>query len=183
MYNSIIQLAQILKDDYEGDAPEEYNQLIKLPGIGPKMAHLYLQCCCDKVEGIAVDTHVHRICNRLKWVDETKTPEETRKGLEEWVPKDKWMDVNTLLVGLGQTICFAKKPKCEECLLKDTCDFYKNGGEEKKSRSKSKSASKRKPSKNKTSKRKKVSKVDLSSDNEILQEFQKLYKWYNLNSY
>jgi endonuclease-3 len=128
------------------------------------MAHLYLQCCCDKVEGIAVDTHVHRISNRLKWVDETKTPEETRKKLEEWVPKEKWMDVNTLLVGLGQTICFAKKPKCEECLLKDTCDYYNNGGEVKKSRSKSKSASKRKPSKKKTLSKKKKNSVIEKSD-------------------
>jgi endonuclease-3 len=161
-------LAQILKDDYEGNAPEDYNELVKLPGIGPKMAHLYLQCCCDKVEGIAVDTHVHRICNRLKWVDDTKTPEETRKRLEDWVPKEKWIDVNTLLVGLGQTICFAKKPKCEECLIKDTCHFYNNGGEEnKKSRSKSKSVSKRKPSKTKPSKRSKKLNVELS-DSEIL---------------
>jgi endonuclease-3 len=157
-------LAKILKDDYEGDAPEDYIQLVKLPGIGPKMAHLYLQCVCDKVEGIAVDTHVHRICNRLKWV-ESKNPEDTRKKLEEWVPKDKWMDVNTLLVGLGQTICFAKKPKCEECLIKDTCDYYLNGGEEeKKSRSKSKKASKRKPSKSKSVSKRKKDTGDINVD-------------------
>jgi endonuclease-3 len=118
-------MAQILKDQYEGDPPEDYDNIIKLPGIGPKMAYLYLQCCCGKVEGIAVDTHVHRICNRLNWVS-TKNPEETRKNLQSWMPKEYWDDVNTLLVGLGQMICEAKKPKCDECKLYNLCDFRIN---------------------------------------------------------
>jgi len=87
------------------------------------MAHLYLQCCCDIVEGIAVDVHVHRICNRLKWTN-SKSPEETMNQLQEWLPKELWIDINFVIVGFGQTICEAKKPKCESCLIKDSCAFY-----------------------------------------------------------
>jgi endonuclease-3 len=106
--------------------PEDYDKVIKLPGIGNKMAYLYLKCCCNKIEGIAVDTHVHRISNRLGWVNNTKTPEETRKGLQKWLPHEYWYDANMYLCGFGQTICEAKKPKCEECGLKDICDFRLN---------------------------------------------------------
>jgi endonuclease-3 len=135
----IKKLAQMLKDDYNGEPPENFDDLMKLPGIGPKMAYIYLHVCCNKIEGIAVDTHVHRICNRLKWVDETKLPEQTRKDLQSWLPKKYWADINILLVGFGQIICKAVAPNCAECLLNKTCDF---GIERLKEKSKSKSKSK-----------------------------------------
>ncbi len=142
----IKKFAQILKENYNSDPPEELKELLTLPGIGPKMAHIYLQCCCDKIEGIAVDTHVHRICNRLKWVNETKTPEHTRKGLESWLPKELWSDINLVLVGFGQTICSAVAPKCSQCKLNRDCDFgierLKKLNEKKTSKSRSKSKSK-----------------------------------------
>jgi len=65
-----------LKEKHEGKVPDSYDELIELPGVGPKMAHLVLQEAFGKVEGISVDTHVHRISNRLKWVKST-TPTET----------------------------------------------------------------------------------------------------------
>ena len=66
------------------------------------MAHLLLQICFDKVEGISVDTHVHRISNRLKWVKpETLNPEKIAAALESWLPKTHWGDINDLLVGFG----------------------------------------------------------------------------------
>jgi len=135
----IKQLASVLHDKYNGDPPEKFQDVIELPGIGPKMAHLYMQCCCDKIEGIAVDTHVHRICNRLKWTNNTKTPEQTRKELESWLPKKYWVDINFLLVGFGQTICKAVGPKCEECLLNTTCEFGINRLKEKSKSKKSRS--------------------------------------------
>jgi endonuclease III len=112
--------AQMIKDQYDGDIPGDYKKVSKLPGVGPKMTHLFLQICYDKVEGIAVDTHVHRIANRLGWVN-TKTPIQTMKGLEKMLPKEKWAEVNVLLVGLGQTICRPIGPKCEECDAKKLC--------------------------------------------------------------
>jgi len=115
-----------LKDKYNSDPPETFKEITTFKGIGPKMAHLYLQCCCNKVEGIAVDVHVHRICNRLKWTN-SKTPEDTMKQLEEWLPKELWVDINFVIVGFGQTVCEAKKPKCNECLIKNTCPFFNEG--------------------------------------------------------
>lgn len=139
----IKKLADILKEKYDSDAPEDLENIMTLPGVGPKMAFLYLQCCCDKTEGIAVDTHVHRICNRLKWVNETKSPEHTRKELQTWLPKELWGDINSLLVGFGQTKCSAVAPKCNQCSLNKICDFgidrLKNLNKKSKSKSKSKS--------------------------------------------
>ncbi len=73
--------------------------------------------------GIGVDTHVHRISQRLGWVkfNEKKTPEQTRTELQEWLPKELWAPVNPLLVGFGQTLCLPIGPKCHECPVKDVC--------------------------------------------------------------
>ena len=77
----IKQATQILKDKYEGKVPDKFEDLIGLPGVGPKMAHLVLQEAFDTVEGISVDTHVHRISNRLKWV-KSSPPLDTAAQLE-----------------------------------------------------------------------------------------------------
>lgn len=71
-----------------------------------------------------VDTHVHRISNRLGWAN-TNDPEDTRKVLEEWMPKELWKELNHLLVGFGQQICKANKPQCENCLNRNICPFGK----------------------------------------------------------
>ncbi|PIK45854.1 putative endonuclease III-like protein 1 [Apostichopus japonicus] len=78
----------------------------KLPGVGPKMAHIVMDVAWGELTGIGVDTHVHRICNRLKWVQKpTKQPEDTRKAVEKWLPRDKWREINVLMVGFGQQVC------------------------------------------------------------------------------
>ncbi|XP_055902685.1 endonuclease III-like protein 1 [Eupeodes corollae] len=114
--------SQILIDQYDSDIPNDIKGLIKLPGVGPKMAHICMNAAWDIVTGIGVDVHVHRISNRLGWVrQETKQPEQTRKELESWLPSEHWKEVNHLLVGFGQTICTPTKPKCGECLNKAIC--------------------------------------------------------------
>ena len=110
---------QILLDEYDGDIPDTIEGLVKLPGVGPKMGYLILKVAWNKVDGIGVDVHVHRISNRLQWVN-TKTPEETRVALESWLPRELWHEVNLLLVGFGQTIC-GSSPKCEKCKLHSIC--------------------------------------------------------------
>ncbi|XP_022916083.2 endonuclease III-like protein 1 [Onthophagus taurus] len=115
---------QMIKDVFNGDIPKTVEELCKLPGVGPKMAHLCMKTAWNEITGIGVDTHVHRITNRLGWV-KTKTPEETRKGLEGWLPKELWSEVNHLLVGFGQQTCKPVKPLCESCLNKDLCPFVK----------------------------------------------------------
>jgi endonuclease III len=115
--------ALIIKEKYNSDPPEDLQEVLKLPGIGPKIAYVYLELGCQKREGIIVDTHVQRITKRLKWVNDTKTPEETRKELENWLPKDKWLDFNFLMVAFGQTYCIANDPKCTECEIKKFCEY------------------------------------------------------------
>jgi len=116
--------AQILRDTYEDDIPDTVENLCNLPGVGPKMAHLCMNIAWKKQSGIGVDTHVHRIANRLgftKKKDGTKNPEETRKALESWLPEDKWTEINWLLVGFGQQICKPVKPLCSKCLNRNIC--------------------------------------------------------------
>lgn len=84
----IKQATQICHDQYNGDIPSTIEGLVALPGVGPKMAHICMNVAWDKLSGIGVDTHVHRICNRLGWVKKTtKTPEETRIAVEDWMPR------------------------------------------------------------------------------------------------
>ena len=78
--------------------------------------------------GICVDIHVHRITNRLKWVDtwntvkpKSQNPEHTREALQAWLPRHMWSDINVLLVGFGQQICAPQRPQCDKCLLKNNC--------------------------------------------------------------
>ena len=114
--------ALILRDQYDGDIPSTVDELIKLPGVGPKMAHLAMLIAWNKCTGIAVDTHVHRICNRLNWV-KSKSAEQTQQQIELWLPKSEWNHINLLLVGFGQTICTSVRPKCGECLNQKICPF------------------------------------------------------------
>lgn len=111
--------ALILRDQYNGDIPPTPEELMKLPGVGPKMAYLCMSAAWGKHVGIGVDVHVHRITNLWGW-HKTKTPEETRLALQSWLPRDKWHEINKLLVGLGQTVCLPVKRRCGECYLAGT---------------------------------------------------------------
>ncbi|KAG2332864.1 hypothetical protein Bca52824_004044 [Brassica carinata] len=120
-------IAKICLEKYSGDIPSSLDDLLALPGIGPKMAHLILHIAWNDVQGICVDTHVHRICNRLGWVSrpgtkqKTSSPEETRVALQQWLPKEEWVAINPLLVGFGQTICTPLRPRCEACSVAKLC--------------------------------------------------------------
>ncbi|GMR42948.1 hypothetical protein PMAYCL1PPCAC_13143, partial [Pristionchus mayeri] len=116
----IQEAAAVLKEKHGGDIPDSVEGLCALKGVGPKMAHLVMQTAFGRTLGIAVDTHVHRIVNRLGWT-KTSAPEQTQKKLEELLPREEWSRVNKLLVGFGQQICLPVKPKCSDCLLKTTC--------------------------------------------------------------
>ncbi|KAL6247818.1 alpha,alpha-trehalase nth1 [Rhinocladiella similis] len=115
----IKKVAQILKDEYDSDIPGTVENLVKLPGVGPKMAYLCMSAAWGIDEGIGVDVHVHRITNLWGW-HKTKTPEETRAWLEGWLPKDRWHEINKMLVGLGQTVCLPVGRRCGECDLAGT---------------------------------------------------------------
>jgi endonuclease-3 len=105
-----------LRDKFNSEIPDSIEGLISLPGVGPKMAYLTMSAAWGRDEGIGVDVHVHRITNLWGW-NKTQTPEQTRAILESWLPKDKWHDINNLLVGFGQAICLPVGRKCGDCKL------------------------------------------------------------------
>ncbi|GJJ76916.1 endonuclease III [Entomortierella parvispora] len=116
------QVAEICRRDYNGDIPDTPEGLIALPGVGPKMAYLTLQCAWNKNLGIGVDTHVHRISNRLGWVKTEKDgPEGTREALQSWLPKEHWREINHIMVGFGQVLCLPRGPMCGVCPVQERC--------------------------------------------------------------
>ncbi|XP_042778769.1 endonuclease III-like protein 1 isoform X3 [Neofelis nebulosa] len=118
----IKQTSAILQQRYGGDIPDSVAELVALPGVGPKMAHLAMAVAWGTVSGIAVDTHVHRIANRLGWTKTaTNSPEKTRAALEEWLPRELWGEINGLLVGFGQQTCLPVHPRCQGCLNRTLC--------------------------------------------------------------
>ncbi|MDK2795045.1 MAG: endonuclease [Archaeoglobaceae archaeon] len=104
--------------------PETMEELLSLPGVGRKTANIVL-AYMDK-PAIAVDTHVHRIANRLGLVN-TKRPEQTEEELKKIFPEELWNKLNSAFVGFGQTVCLPRKPKCEECLVKSFCKNFARG--------------------------------------------------------
>ncbi len=104
------------------EIPSTLDELIKLPGVGRKVANIVLSEVFG-VDTIAVDTHVHRIANRIGIVN-TKTPEETEIELKKIIPAGLQRRVNKAFVGYGQTVCKPQKPLCKECRISDICEYY-----------------------------------------------------------
>jgi endonuclease-3 len=115
----IKEVSRIIVDDYGGKVPQDYEELKNLPGVGSKTANCVL-VYAFKIPAIPVDTHVHRISNRLRWVL-TKNPEQTEKKLQQIIPKGEWIRINRLLVRFGQEICVPINPKCDICPITNNC--------------------------------------------------------------
>ncbi len=120
----IIQVASIIDSQYKGKVPENFEKLIELPGVGRKTANCVLVYAFD-TPAIPVDTHVHRISNRLGLVD-TKMPEETEMELRKKIPKKYWLQINDTFVMYGQNICKPISPMCDICKLRTKCNYYKS---------------------------------------------------------
>ncbi|EDP76681.1 endonuclease III [Hydrogenivirga sp. 128-5-R1-1] len=112
-------LAEILIRDFGGEVPKTREELLRLPGVGRKVANLVLADGYS-IPAICVDTHVHRITNRWCLV-KTRTPEETEKKLMEVLPEEYWIVINRLLVAFGQRICTPQRPRCGECPIENFC--------------------------------------------------------------
>jgi endonuclease-3 len=120
--NKAIQIHAIARqvvDEHNNVLPCDLDVLLSLRGVGPKCAHLVLSIACNQ-PFIGVDIHVHRISNRWKPFH-AKTPEQTLKLLEEWLPEEYWIDINRLLVPFGKHICTGRLPKCSTCPILEMC--------------------------------------------------------------
>ncbi|OVE81599.1 hypothetical protein BVY03_03080 [bacterium K02(2017)] len=118
---NIIKTCHILVDTYQGRVPDDIDKLTSFPGVGRKTANLVMTEGFDK-HAICVDTHVHRILNRFKYVN-TKTPDDTEMRLREILPKRYWKHINYWLVCFGQNHCKPVGPKCGSCILFDDCQW------------------------------------------------------------
>jgi len=112
-------VCEILLDKYQGKVPKTLEELLNLPGVGRKTANLVLGVAYG-IPAICVDTHVHKISNRLGLV-KTKTPKETEFALEKVLPQKYWIDWNDLLVKWGQNICTPTSPWCSKCAIYKFC--------------------------------------------------------------
>ncbi|MCB0175396.1 MAG: endonuclease III, partial [Anaerolineae bacterium] len=117
---SILDISHQLIDEYDGQVPDDLDELLKLPGVGRKTANLVLTAGFNKL-GICVDIHVHRISNRWGYV-QTKTPEKTEFALREKLPQEYWIEYNGLLVSMGQNLCTPTSPWCSKCPVFTFCE-------------------------------------------------------------
>lgn len=115
----IVEISKIIVKEYNGKVPDTIEELLKLPGVGRKTANIVLYLGYGK-NALAVDTHVHRISNRLGWVN-TKKPEQTEDELKKIIPPELWGPLNGAMVNFGQKVCKPISPNCYECFLKDVC--------------------------------------------------------------
>jgi endonuclease-3 len=120
---SVVEVAKIIRDKYGGVVPSDMEELLRLPSVGRKTANCVLVYGYG-MDAIPVDTHVHRIANRIGIV-KTKTPEETETRLKEVVPKRLWRVLNDRFVSFGRSICKPIRPKCEICSINGECEYYK----------------------------------------------------------
>jgi endonuclease-3 len=115
----LLSISRILLDRYGGKVPDTLEELTALPGVGRKTANLVL-VEGFKIPAICVDTHVHRISNRIGYV-KTKTPDKTELVLRKKLPERHWARYNELLVAFGQVLCRPISPFCSRCPVADMC--------------------------------------------------------------
>ncbi len=115
----IIEICETLLEKYDGNVPDEIDELLKFKGVGRKTANLVVTEAFNK-PGICVDVHVHRISNRWGYI-KTKTPDETEMILRKKLPEEYWINFNRLLVTYGQNLCHPISPKCSECKMSSIC--------------------------------------------------------------
>jgi endonuclease-3 len=116
---TILEICKRLAEEYNSRVPDSIEELLKFKGVGRKTANIVITFGYNK-QGIAVDTHVHRISNRLGWV-RTKSPEETEFALRKIIPRRYWIPLNELLVRYGQRVCTPISPWCSRCIIRKYC--------------------------------------------------------------
>lgn len=121
---NIVALAKMLVTDFGGEVPGNFDDLVKLPGVGRKTANVVLAEGFGEAR-IAVDTHVFRVSNRIG-LTSAKDPEGVEKGLTERLPEEQWSRAHHLLIFHGRKVCHARKPDCGNCLLSELCNYHED---------------------------------------------------------
>ncbi|MBR3179574.1 MAG: endonuclease III [Clostridia bacterium] len=119
--HNILAMSRILTEKYGGEVPQTREELTALPGVGRKTANVVLSNAFG-IPAIAVDTHVFRVSNRIG-LAEANDVEKTEQQLMENIPEEDWSAAHHWLIYHGRLVCAAQKPKCEECTLREVCDF------------------------------------------------------------
>jgi len=117
---SIKGAAAMVLEGFGGKIPSTMDEILRLPGVARKTANVVLGNAYGVVEGIAVDTHVKRLSQRLG-LSASSNPDKIERDLMDIVPKDDWFKLTYLLIEHGRAVCIANKPKCDSCLLNDIC--------------------------------------------------------------
>jgi endonuclease-3 len=120
----VIEVARRIRDEYGGIVPDSIEELMKLPAVGRKTANCVLVYGFGR-EAIPVDTHVHRISNRLG-IARTKSPDETEAALRGFFPQRLWLEVNDTFVRFGKAVCKPIGPRCKICPLSRDCEYFRN---------------------------------------------------------
>lgn len=111
---------KMLVEKHKGKVPKTMTDLVELPGVARKTANIVLQNAYGVIEGIAVDTHVRRLSQRLG-LSKNQDPEKIERDLMRLVPREKWARITDLLIFLGRQVCTARKPNCQGCVLNRIC--------------------------------------------------------------
>lgn len=119
---NIIQTSKIIVEKFGGEVPDDFSNLISLPGVGQKTANVLSSVGFGK-DAFAVDTHVFRVSKRLG-IANGKTPEKVEEELKSFFSKDKWSETHHLFVLFGRYFCKARNPQCNNCKLKENCLYY-----------------------------------------------------------
>jgi endonuclease III len=112
--------AKLLVEKYHSQVPKTMEELLELPGVARKTANIVIYNAYGKIEGVAVDTHVHRLSQRLG-LTENEDAAKIEQDLMQITPKEKWMELTDLLIFHGRQVCFARKPNCADCILNKIC--------------------------------------------------------------
>jgi endonuclease-3 len=119
---AIKEIARIINDDFKGQVPADIDLLTTLPMVGRKTANCVL-AYAFKLDAICVDTHVHRISNRIGLV-KSRDPQGTEEQLQRLVPRHRWRSINELMVRFGQEVCTPLRPKHDQCPIRQYCNLY-----------------------------------------------------------
>jgi endonuclease-3 len=119
----IIAASQVILSEFDGRVPETMEALLKIPGVGRKTANIVLYHAHGRNEGIAVDTHVRRLAQRIGFSN-TDNVKVIERDLMTAFPPEQWGDLTDLLIAHGRTLCTAKKPKCEICPINGYCRYF-----------------------------------------------------------